>query len=140
MSGTVQPRASRRSRIAGTAAAASAVFTVTRTSSEPASASARTWSTVAAMSAVSVLVIDCTTIGAAPPIATSPTRTVRVRWRMIPDSLLIGSLQAQPSHVTLRVAHEVDRIAAIDERHCARVADDDIERRRAANRLLGTRG
>jgi hypothetical protein len=47
--------------MAGTAAAAAAEFTVTRTSSDPASASARTWATVAATSAVSVFVIDWTT-------------------------------------------------------------------------------
>ena len=38
-----------------------------RTISEPARASAVTCSTVASMSAVSVFVIDCTTIGAPPP-------------------------------------------------------------------------
>jgi hypothetical protein len=43
--------------------AASSVLTVTRTSSEPARASSITWLTVAAVSAVSVLVIDCTTTG-----------------------------------------------------------------------------
>ena len=48
----------------GTAAAASSVLTVTRTSSEPACASARTCCAVDSTSAVSVLVIDCTTIGA----------------------------------------------------------------------------
>ena len=47
----------------GTAAAASSVFTVTRTSSDPARASALTCWTVDSMSAVSVFVIDCTTIG-----------------------------------------------------------------------------
>ena len=67
----------------GTAAAASAVLTVMRTSSEPASASALTCATVAATSAVSVLVIDCTTIGEPPPIATPPTSAVRVRRRTI---------------------------------------------------------
>ena len=41
-----------------TAAAASGVFTVMRTSSEPARASASTCAAVAAASAVSVLVID----------------------------------------------------------------------------------
>ena len=51
------------STILGTAAAACSVFTVTRTSSEPARASAITWLTVEATSAVSVLVMDCTTIG-----------------------------------------------------------------------------
>ncbi len=48
----------------GTAAAASAVLTVMRTSSEPAAASCCTWRAVDSTSAVSVLVIDCTTIGA----------------------------------------------------------------------------
>jgi hypothetical protein len=51
------------------------VFTVTRTSSDPARASAITWFTVAAASAVSVFVIDCTTIGCAPPTITPPTFT-----------------------------------------------------------------
>ena len=54
-------------------AAASGVLTVMRTSSEPARASSATCRAVAAASAVSVLVIDCTTIGASPPMATSPT-------------------------------------------------------------------
>ena len=49
-----------------------------RTNSEPASASALTCATVAATSAVSVLVIDWTTIGAPPPIAMPPTSVVRV--------------------------------------------------------------
>ena len=48
----------------GTAFAASSRSTVMRTSSEPARASAATWAAVASMSAVSVLVIDCTTTGA----------------------------------------------------------------------------
>jgi hypothetical protein len=51
------------------------VFTVMRTSSEPAAASARTWRVVASTSAVSVLVIDCTTMGAPPPTLTDPTDT-----------------------------------------------------------------
>ena len=51
----------------GTAAAASSRSTVMRTISEPARASAATWRTVPSTSAVSVLVIDCTTTGAPPP-------------------------------------------------------------------------
>ena len=47
------------STILGTAAAACSVLTVTRTSSEPACASAITWFTVDGTSAVSVLVMDC---------------------------------------------------------------------------------
>src|SRR5690606_34998084 len=66
------------STIRGTAAAASGVFTVTRTISEPARQSSATCFAVAATSAVSVLVIDCTTTGAPPPTATLPTRTWRV--------------------------------------------------------------
>ena len=63
------------SRICGTAAAASSRSTVTRTSSEPACASAATCFTVASTSAVSVFVIDCTTMGAPPPTVTPPTFT-----------------------------------------------------------------
>ncbi len=63
MMGTRTPNLSKVSTIFGTARAASSVFTVTRTSSEPACASAITWLTVDATSAVSVLVIDWTTIG-----------------------------------------------------------------------------
>jgi hypothetical protein len=52
-----------------------------RTISEPARASAAVWATVASMSAVSVLVIDCTTMGAPPPTTTPPTFTGTVRRR-----------------------------------------------------------
>ena len=55
---------------------------MTRTSSLPARASAATCATVAATSAVSVLVIDCTTIGWAEPTETLPTRTVVVLRRV----------------------------------------------------------
>src|SRR5271165_6024831 len=69
------PSASSAARIRGTAAAAAFSLTVMRTSSEPARASSATCRVVASTSAVSVLVIDCTTIGAAPPIVTWPTCT-----------------------------------------------------------------
>src|SRR2546425_2122495 len=49
--------------MSGTAWAAASLLTVTRTSSLPASCSARTCAAVASTSAVSVLVIDWTTIG-----------------------------------------------------------------------------
>src|SRR5262249_55376462 len=52
----------------------------TRTMSAPASSSWRTCSMVAAASAVSVLVIDWTVIGASPPTSTLPTRILRL-WR-----------------------------------------------------------
>ena len=80
-SGTSQSAARSRSRTCGTAAAASSVLTVTRTSSEPASASSRTWRAVASTSAVSVLVIDWTTTGAPPPTVTAPMRTATVLRR-----------------------------------------------------------
>jgi len=67
----------------GTAAAASAVLTEIRTSSDPASASSLTCAIVAETSAVSVLVIDWTTIGEPPPILTPPTSTVCDRRRTI---------------------------------------------------------
>src|SRR5690348_10321795 len=54
-----------------TAAAASSRSTVMRTISEPARAKAATCFAVASASAVSVLVIDCTTIGAPPPTVCS---------------------------------------------------------------------
>ena len=82
MTGTSTPIICRRSTIRGTAAAASGVLTVTRTISEPARHNSATCLTVEAMSAVSVLVIDCTTTGASPPTRTLPTRTWRVARRV----------------------------------------------------------
>src|SRR5688572_23578342 len=75
MMGTRQPNLSSVSIIFGTAAAACSVFTVTRTSSEPACARASVWLTVAGTSTVSVLVIDWMTIGCSPPTLTPPTST-----------------------------------------------------------------
>src|SRR5712664_240556 len=69
--------------IGRTARAASSVFTVTRTSSLPAACSARTCAAVAAASAVSVLVIDWTTMGWALPTGTPPTLTVTVGRRVL---------------------------------------------------------
>src|SRR5213593_479970 len=65
----------------GTAAAAASLFTVTRTSSLPAWCNARTCAAVASTSAVSVLVIDWTTIGWAPPTFTPPTSATTVLRR-----------------------------------------------------------
>src|SRR5262249_15243286 len=82
MIGTRTPCLSSSSTIRGTAAAASSLFTVTRTSSDPALASAATCCTVEGTSAVSVLVMDCTTTGASDPTRTPPTTAVTVflRW------------------------------------------------------------
>src|SRR5262249_17025701 len=72
----------------GTPAAASPRPTVMRTSSEPPPASPATCRAVASTSAVSVLVIDCTTIGAPPPTVTPPTSTATVLC--LCTSVLIG--------------------------------------------------
>ena len=82
MSGAVTPASSMRCLISGTAAAASGTLTVTRTISEPASASSMHCCAVAAASAVSVIVIDWTTTGAPPPTWTVPTRTPIVLWSL----------------------------------------------------------
>ena len=58
-------------RMAGTAAAASGVFTVMRTSSDPACASSLTWIAVSMTSTVSVLVMDCTRTGASAPMVST---------------------------------------------------------------------
>ena len=61
--GTATFQRSSSAAISGTAWAASSVLTVMRTSSLPAAASAAICSAVDCGSAVSVLVMDCTTIG-----------------------------------------------------------------------------
>src|SRR5271155_2095948 len=84
----------------GTAADDSSLLTVTRTSSDPARASALTWATVPSMSAVSVLVIDCTTMGALPPTVTLPIFTARdfLRDVMLPIlPRLHGAVRRHPS-------------------------------------------
>src|SRR5262245_15185450 len=81
MTGTSTPRPCSLRIISGTAAAASSVLTVTRTSCEPAWARRATWIAVASGSAVSVFVIDWTTIGWAEPTSTPPTSTLTVGLR-----------------------------------------------------------
>src|SRR5258708_16114627 len=78
--------------MSGTAAAAASLLTVTRTSSLPAACSARTCAAVAAGSAVSVLVIDWTTIGWLPPTFTPSTLTTTVlrRWSWVTGSIYDG--------------------------------------------------
>jgi hypothetical protein len=62
-----------RRTMRGSASASSSFGTATRTISQPADASAAIWAVVASTSCVFVSVIDCTTTGAPPPIATPPT-------------------------------------------------------------------
>src|SRR6516225_8180719 len=76
----------------GTAAAAWSRSTVTRTSSEPARASAATCRAVCSTSAVSVLVIDWTTIGAPPPTMTPPTFTNPQQLRQHNVSVNVGGV------------------------------------------------
>ena len=65
----------------------------TRTMSAPASSSSRIWSMVAAASAVRVLVIDCTVIGASPPTGTVPTMDLA---RLAALDVAIGSDAHEP--------------------------------------------
>src|SRR5579871_2158699 len=80
MSATIGARAALT--MAGIARVESSSGQDTRTMSAPASSSARTWAIVACASAVKVLVIDWTVMGASPPTSTAPTRILRVgrRW------------------------------------------------------------
>src|SRR3954447_1226724 len=113
MTGTSTPRLSRSLRsISGTAAAACSVFTVTRTSCEPAWASRATWIAVASGSAVSVFVIDWTTIGWADPTSTPPTSTDTVERRL-------GRRESVAAVMALRVARGALRAARQDP--------DDVE-------------
>src|SRR3954447_18413190 len=82
MIGTSTPRPWSFRTISGTAAAASSVLTVIRTSWLPAWARRATWIAVASGSAVSVFVIDWTTTGWALPTGTPPTSPVTVLRRV----------------------------------------------------------
>src|SRR5688572_10944686 len=86
MTGVSHPSAWMRSTISETAAAASSLLTVIRTSCEPARASATICAAVDAASAVSVFVIDWTTTGCEDPTATSPTYVVTVCLRGAKDT------------------------------------------------------
>ena len=72
-----------RGTISARPPAASASLQVMRTMSAPAPRSAYTWDRVASTSAVFVVVIDCTLIGAPPPIATAPTLRALVGRRSL---------------------------------------------------------
>src|SRR5262245_58744810 len=102
MTGTRQPNLYSVSTMEGTARAASSVFTVTRTNSEPTLASAITWFTVAGVSAVSVLVMDWTTMGWDPPTVTDPTDTATEPRRALaaifpPEIIIVAWGRLQPA-------------------------------------------
>src|SRR5690606_35427580 len=67
--------------IAGSASASSALGQATRTMSQPAAVSSAICCSVALMSVVGVVVIDCTVTGASPPTSTLPTLILRDRRR-----------------------------------------------------------
>ena len=90
-----------------------------RTSSEPARASAATCRAVASTSAVSVLVIDCTAIGAPPPTSTAPspepmrTPTVPCRARVRKLRALRSSWQQATPGAWRRAGANLGRRGAI---------------------------
>src|SRR5712671_2291769 len=137
-SGTLQPAASSRSRIGATCAAASGELTVMRTSSEPARASASTCRAVASASAVSVLVIDCTTIGAPPPMTTPSTATGRET--LLLEELMKRLFQREPRDFHFHVRQQINLAVVVAHLHVLGVADDDVVGRDAAHHALRARG
>src|SRR3954447_15531050 len=119
MIGTSTPSPRTLRTISGTAAAAASVLTVTRTSCEPACASRATWIAVASASAVSVLVIDCTTTGCADPTRTPPTSTLTVGRRR--GRRLSGVTMAR---LAAETADDVEARHPDDEREQEHEADD----------------
>src|SRR5258708_15496464 len=119
--------ASSRWRMGGTCAAASAVLTVTRTISEPARASSKTWAAVRPASAVSVFVIDCTKTGAPPPISACPTRT----WRVLCLGMFVigRSIQRQSGDFDLDVGFQIDRLVVVGKTHGGAVTDHERQGR-----------
>src|SRR5215218_2420728 len=84
--------------------------TATRTRSEPASATLRIWSIVAARFAVSVLVIVWTTTGAPPPIGTSFThiwRLLAIRCKGTGESPQEGNQQRHPASFGAKAAQRI---------------------------------
>src|SRR3989442_15242063 len=89
--------------------AASRTGTAQRTMSQPAASSDQISSSVACTSRVSVLVIDCTVMGAPPPTLTLPIWICRVVRRLImsPPSLSEELERVDPHQVVVaRVDHE----------------------------------
>src|SRR5690349_14126044 len=116
--------------IAGSASASSWLGQATRTMSQPAAVSSAICCRVEFTSAVSVVVIDCTLIGASPPTSTEPTLILREGRRgartgggaagmpretlMRPVSPAAGPAEARPSS-----AAETDRLddVGVDQEH-----------------------
>src|SRR6266540_4106778 len=83
-----------RRTIVLSAAASSFFGTATRTSSQPADASAAICAVVASTSCVGVSVIDWTATGAPPPIVTLPTLT---RYRLPTAASVTAGFKTEPS-------------------------------------------
>src|SRR5690606_30680305 len=138
--------ASRRSRMCGTALAASSLLTVMRTSSEPARASSATCMAVPSTSAVSVLVMDCTTTGASEPIVTPPTRTWRVERRAAPRAASSANVVMRSLHFQTgnpaggNMRSKIDLTAGVLQPRRTGIADDDGKGRLALHHALGAGG
>src|SRR3954451_19832945 len=104
MIGTSTPRPRTLRTISGTAAAASSLFTVTRTSSLPAWARRATWIAVASASAVSVFVIDWTTTGGRLPTGTPPTST------------FTDAPRREPAAIRLDAGDRIEAVSAVTAR------------------------
>src|SRR5262249_18838303 len=116
MRGTATPICASRSRMRGTALAASSRSTVTRTISEPARASAAAWSARASPAAGSVLVIDCTTMGAWPPMTTPPTSTGMQTRRELRELIIIAPYCALMPYSILARLHDAPFLLLAAER------------------------
>src|ERR1035437_428348 len=86
----------------GMALAASSLLTVTRTTSLPARARAATCLMVPGMSAVSVLVMDCTITGASLPTRTPSIEAAKVFLRWISAMLVV--------YFSIQIGHQVGDI------------------------------
>ena len=134
MSGTWQPAASSRSRIAATAAAAAAVSTVMRTSSDPASASAFTCvhrrRDIGGVGVGHRLDDDRRAAADHRRRRRRRAASNAARWCWPPRSF-----EYEARHVPPRIRSEVEALALPRQRDIGGIADHDIERRSAADRL-----
>jgi hypothetical protein len=114
--GDANALASSPSLMWGIAFAASSLLTVTRTTSLPARASAATCLIVPGISAVSVLVMDCTITGASLPTRTPPIDAVNVFLRIISAIgifILTGCCEAGHRHRVTGSGATLNRAAEV---------------------------
>src|ERR687890_2728304 len=114
--------------IAGSASASSWLGQATRTMSQPEAVSSAICCSVALTSAVSVVVIDCTEIGASPPTRTLPT----LIWRLRRRGLSTGGGAAGMPRATVVISGSSDLYGGDDvagdedEPHDQQRAGDDV--------------